>query len=139
MNSKMKNEENKEAKSYTHGAVSQTNNLSYSELIELKNKGRKTIRKVKIDELIANAATQQVNKRREEMEKLVEIERVEGTPFTIVRNESDWYVQIGNWRVTEALKSKEEALQDAERTDWDRIIQVIEVVVKTINKTDNGK
>lgn len=57
-----------------------------------------------------------------------EFEPIENTPFGVLRIGKDWFVTLGNNKLSVALKSKEEALKDAERNDWLRICQVMEAV-----------
>lgn len=51
-------------------------------------------------------------------------EPVEGTPFTIVTIDGKSAVTLGGYRLGE-LMSLEEARVDAERFDWERIMQVV--------------
>jgi hypothetical protein len=65
---------------------------------------------------------------------LVERENVENTPFTIYKHEKEWFVLIGMYRLSESFKTKEEALEDAKRTDWERMMQVMGVMIENYNK-----
>ena len=48
--------------------------------------------------------------------------------FHVVGTEESAHVVLGNYRMTEAMSFKE-ALKDAKRTDWDRLLQVMGSVV----------
>lgn len=61
---------------------------------------------------------------------LIDYEEVEETPFTIVTDEKGSFVVMGSYRLTTSM-TKEEAREDAKRTDWFRIMQVIEVMNET--------
>lgn len=66
--------------------------------------------------------------------QLVEHEKVEGTPFTVVRHEEKCYVMLGNYRLTEEFKTMIEAIEDGKRFDWERIMQVIGVMIEEFKK-----
>lgn len=74
------------------------------------------------------------NKIQEEEEKenkiLIEKFEVEDTPFTIVRQDKDWYVLMGKYRMTESLSGKAETEEFAKRFDWQIIMQVIGVMIE---------
>jgi hypothetical protein len=66
---------------------------------------------------------------------LVEREEIEGTPFTLYRNEDKYYVLLGMYRLNEnEFSSKEDALLDAERKDWFRIMQIVGIMLENYNK-----
>lgn len=53
---------------------------------------------------------------------------IENNPFLIQRYEDKFSVLLGNYRICEYKDSIEDAYKDSLRTDWTRIIQVIEVI-----------
>lgn len=63
-----------------------------------------------------------------------EAHEIKGTPFTIARHKTEWYVLIGKYRITEGFATKEEAIEDSKRTDWERHLQIIDVVLKNNKK-----
>ena len=71
--------------------------------------------------------------------KLVNVERIEGTPFNVVTlgedegNEMRNFVAIGNKRITE-LMTNEEAKELIEFRNWDIIVQLIVVVAEELIK-----
>lgn len=67
-------------------------------------------------------------------EELVERIEVENTPFTVAGVKQGWFVLIGNTRLTDGLESKEEALEDAKRVDWERMMQVMSVMIEQYAK-----
>lgn len=66
--------------------------------------------------------------------ELVEMVKVEDTPFTLIRQEKDWYVTIGKYRISEKIGSKEEAMEDAKRVDWERVMQVCGIMIENYNE-----
>lgn len=65
--------------------------------------------------------------------ELLEKEEVEGTPFTIVKNEELWYILLGKYRLTEGYEDKEEALKEANVINWNKILQVCIIIGKEVN------
>lgn len=63
-----------------------------------------------------------------------ELEQVANTPFGVLRRGKDWSTVMGDYVLKSGMATKEEALEDAEREDWHRIMQVIETTVKLINR-----
>ena len=73
-----------------------------------------------------------------ELELKYESEQAKGyevkeTPFTIVEEQGKWFVVMGKYRLSETLGTKEEAIEDAERTDWMRLMQIVQLMI------DNNK
>lgn len=61
-------------------------------------------------------------------------EKVEGTPFTIYGTEEDGYILLmGENRLTNN-NSKEETIKEANSMNWDKILQVMIVIAKEVNK-----
>jgi len=65
---------------------------------------------------------------------LIEREEVNGTPFTLVKQNENWYVLLGKYRLSEAYQEKEEALKDANRNDWMRTMQVVGIMIENYNE-----
>lgn len=59
-----------------------------------------------------------------------EFENVEGSPFTIVKQEELYYGLIANHRITEAYTDIEELKEELLKFSWDRVTQVIWAVVE---------
>jgi hypothetical protein len=66
---------------------------------------------------------------------LVERENVKGTPFTLYKHEQNWFVLLGKYRLSKEFETKEEALEDASRNDWERTMQVVGVMIENYNET----
>lgn len=62
--------------------------------------------------------------------QLVEYFPVDDTPFTVARNDQEWFVLMGKYRFTEALKTKKDAMRNARAMTWTRILQVVKVMME---------
>lgn len=62
-----------------------------------------------------------------------EINKVTGTPFTIIKGQLGHFVAIGKYRLSEEME-EEDAKEDAKRVDWDRMMQVMGVMIKEFKK-----
>jgi len=63
----------------------------------------------------------------------VTIKELPNNPLFIIREKGDFFVSLGNYRVSEVFDNEDQAIKDAKRTDLERIVQLIEVV-QLINK-----
>lgn len=63
-------------------------------------------------------------------EQLMQYHQVESTPFTIIKHEKGHTVMIGKYRLSEDYETAKEAMEDAKRMDWDRIMQVMGVMLE---------
>jgi len=67
-------------------------------------------------------------------------ENIEGTPFTVVKENNEYFSIIGNHRLTETFLSKKICIEETKKITWDRIVQVIWAVsakMESINKLKN--
>lgn len=62
--------------------------------------------------------------------EMVEKIQVPETPFTMVRFEDKWFLTMGKYRLTEPADTKEEIEAQIENTSWNRIIQIILIIIK---------
>lgn len=78
-----------------------------------------------------------------EGEELVQMERVDGTPFTIVKDKDGWNVTVGKYRVNTPFETKQEAIWDAQTMNWDKIMQMITIFIEAnntkLNNEQNGE
>lgn len=72
-------------------------------------------------------------KQKSNSKQLVEYFPVDDTPFTVARNDQEWFVLMGKYRFTEALKTKKDAMRNARAITWTRILQVIQVMLEDNN------
>lgn len=71
--------------------------------------------------------------------KLKETIKIENTPFTLIKSEQiegveRWYVHMGAYRISGEYKTEEEARKDGNRFDWDRIMEVIGIMIEAYTK-----
>lgn len=81
----------------------------------------------------------ETHKQKSNGEKLVNYWEVPNTPFTVAKNGEEYFVLMGKYRFTEALKSKGEAWKEAEKMSWTRIMQVISVMITDAENEKNKK
>lgn len=67
-------------------------------------------------------------------EELIKQSHVLGTPFTIVSQNNQHFVAVGNARLTEFFNSYEEALNAVTEKTWDLIINTIVFVNSKLEK-----
>jgi hypothetical protein len=61
--------------------------------------------------------------------ELVEQKEIENTPFMAVRMEDKWFLTLGKYRLTEPLKTEEEVIESAKDATWERIMQVMKIMI----------
>ena len=69
--------------------------------------------------------------------KLVEFKEVKGTPFTLAKQNEEWYILLGKCRLSEGYGTEKEGEKEAKRVCWNKIMQVISVIIteeKELNK-----
>jgi hypothetical protein len=69
--------------------------------------------------------------------ELVSRNPIEGTPFTIISLENKHFGIMGEYRVTEEMKSKGEVEDELKCITWNRIIQVM-MILEDIRKKDKN-
>lgn len=67
------------------------------------------------------------------------IQYVEGTPFAVVESEEGFFVIMGKYRMSESFQKSSEAIKDAKRITWMRILQVIGATIENYEKEDKEK
>lgn len=62
--------------------------------------------------------------------QLIEKEEVEGTPFTVVKQDDVWYVLMGKYRLDPTpFPTKVDAIKEALTINWDKIVQVAQIMI----------
>lgn len=64
----------------------------------------------------------------------LEFIKIENTPFTIVRQEKEYFGLIGEHRITESYEDLETCEKEIKEITWDRIVQVIWAITEKYNK-----
>lgn len=68
----------------------------------------------------------------------IEIEKIEGTPFTLVRDHTKWFITMGNTKLTEPENTKELTLQKLTTEKWQIIMRVAIIITKQILKDEKN-
>ena len=68
----------------------------------------------------------------EENEELTKIEVVEGTPFTVVKVDDQYFLALGKYRLSELLDSEEEAKEEINDLSWNRLLSVMYAVANEV-------
>ena len=72
----------------------------------------------------------------DKQESIYERHDVQGTPFTIIEQPNEEYtLTMGRYRF-ETYQTLHEAYENAEKISWDRILQVVTIIIKTQNETN---
>lgn len=61
-------------------------------------------------------------------EQIVEYKQLKGTPFTLVRQNEDYFLVMGDNRLTEPTKTEEETMEKLESEKWMIIFTVVAIV-----------
>lgn len=66
--------------------------------------------------------------------ELVKHHEVQGTPFTIIElvDEKKIFGVLGNYRMTEPMKTVAEAQTELQKITWNRILQVIGIAIEKL-------
>lgn len=94
----------------------------------------KSTMKNKSEQEESNGNVNQTNNNDLNSNELKRIEEVEGTPFTVVKDNELYYILLGKYRLSEEYLIKEIAIQDAKTMNWNRIMQVIGVMIQEYKK-----
>lgn len=86
------------------------------------------------EKTIKQPSTSETDKRENEKE-LVQVLEIDDTPFTAAKYQGRWYLMLGRYRLTEELKTLNEAKEAAKDSSWFRIMQVAQIVAE--NAIDN--
>jgi len=68
-------------------------------------------------------------------EELIKREEVEGTPFIIVTTENGSFGVLGEFRITE-VKEIEVLREELRYVDWNKIVQVVMILINKMQKQD---
>lgn len=71
--------------------------------------------------------------------KLIEREPIENSPFTLIKNEKEeYFIVMGNYRITEIHNSKEEAITYLMRNTYNVILTMITIVHEKLKEMENN-
>ena len=95
-----------------------------------------TLKKQEIGRL-ENTNNSDLLSKNEKNTKLVEFKQVKETPFTLAKQNEEWYILLGKYRLSEGYETEKEAEKEAKRVCWNKIMQVMSVIIteeKQLNK-----
>lgn len=75
-----------------------------------------------------------VEETHKESSTLVEQEEIKGTPFRLCKYEEEWFLAIGNNKITHGYKTKEEALERLDIDKWFIIMHMAIIMIEQKNK-----
>lgn len=70
---------------------------------------------------------------------LNEREKIEDTPFWVVKQEEKWFITLGEYRVSQIKESKDEALKTLEENKWDLVIHMVIIISEKLKEEDYRK
>lgn len=66
---------------------------------------------------------------------LVSVETIDGTPLAVVGNDEEGYfIAMGQYKMTEIQKTKEEALENLKYNEWNIILRMMSAVIEINEK-----
>lgn len=66
--------------------------------------------------------------------QLISHEELENTPFTITTDEEGSYLRLGNYRLTERLKTHDQVIDFLYENQWNTIVNLICAIIDTHDK-----
>ena len=66
-------------------------------------------------------------------------ERVEGTPFALIKEQNGWFIAIGRYKASDLYLTKEQAKKDIKQKDWDLILTTMSIMIEEITNLKNNK
>jgi len=72
----------------------------------------------------------------EENEELIVRTEIEDTPFVVIelKESGEYFATLGEYRITEKVKSKAIAIESVKKMTWNRVIQVVMILIEKLNK-----
>lgn len=81
---------------------------------------------------IANQA-ETITENKQNSSKLIEREQLEGTPFTLIKNEEEYFIAIGQYKLTQSHQTASEAIEEIENNQWNIITTLIDIMITHYN------
>lgn len=82
---------------------------------------------------LSSKATPEANNNESNSNELIERVPIEDTPFTAIRYDNKWFLTMGKYRLTEPTDSLEQIQEDAQRADWARVMQIMQIMIDENN------
>lgn len=77
-----------------------------------------------------------VTKSKEVKDELVKKYDIEDSPFTVVKVDGKVFGTMGQYRITEEMKSVTECKKELKKFSWNRVMQVIMLLNEQLNSND---
>ena len=77
---------------------------------------------------LSDTSVKDTNKLESSKSQIIEEEQLGETPFTCVKFDEEYFVTLGNYRITEKYKDKQSAINEALNPTWDMMVRVMEIV-----------
>lgn len=105
--------------------------------MEIKlNNNKKTNKMTKNDLLKQQTSSESEQKQINKNETV--IEKLDDTPFTLVKQVDGWVVTIGRYALTDKFETKQQAKKEAEKITWKRIMQFVSIFIEAIQDFNNN-
>lgn len=90
------------------------------------------------EQMNAGSINQDFNSERDNA-PLVEYEKIERTPFTMVKQDGYFFITIGNYLLTQRMLTYEDAMLQLEINKWEIVTNLITLIVRTMNENVSDK
>ena len=73
---------------------------------------------------------------KEENKELITRKNVKDSPFEVIgiTDKNEYFAVLGEYRITEKFKSEKEAIKEVKGISWNRVIQVMMILIEKLNK-----
>lgn len=65
--------------------------------------------------------------------KLIEREQIEGTPFTLIKQDEKYFLTLGNYMVTPKCNTQTEAFEYIGENQWNIVTTLIDIMINHYN------
>lgn len=71
--------------------------------------------------------------------ELTTVEKIEDSPFNIVKIDDKYFLALGKYRLTEPLDDRKSVLADVDNVSWHRILSVMNIVAMEVYDEQNKR
>lgn len=78
----------------------------------------------------------------EKIKQLLNKEEIPNTPFTLVKTQEGYFITMGKYRLSQAHKTKEKAIQDLTINQWHHIATIAIIMaenIQTVKEEENKR
>lgn len=69
---------------------------------------------------------------------MIEREPIEGTPFTLIKQNEKYFTVMGDYRITETTKTVSEQMEALEKNKWLNILTMIGIAIEKHEQMKGG-